>query len=198
MKYINQLDYPHWLYVTRTDMDTEAARNRGKTTTISASGCGLCSAVMVADLLIPNCTVTLLDAMNVSYATKANHRIGTDYTRFAQPFADMAGLRLEIGKTTEDLLRCLHTGGAAVVHVAGDREDGHVGLFTRRGHYMAIIGQEADGRLIILDPSYKEGKFDEEGRQGKVEIRNGVIALCDPATVHAETKPIPYYLFWRK
>ena len=33
MKYINQKDYPHWLYVTRIDLD-EADRERGKTTTV--------------------------------------------------------------------------------------------------------------------------------------------------------------------
>ena len=43
MKYINQKDYPHWLYVTRVDLG-EADRERGKTTTVASSGCGLCSA----------------------------------------------------------------------------------------------------------------------------------------------------------
>ena len=46
MKYINQREYPDWLYVTRTDMDEEQ-RERGRVTTVASSACGLCAAVMV-------------------------------------------------------------------------------------------------------------------------------------------------------
>lgn len=38
MKYINQLDFPHWLYVTKTDLD-EAEREKGRTTTVATSAC---------------------------------------------------------------------------------------------------------------------------------------------------------------
>ena len=40
MKYVNQKEYPDWLYVTRTDMEGED-KEKGRTTTISGSGCGL-------------------------------------------------------------------------------------------------------------------------------------------------------------
>ena len=42
MKYINQRDYPHLLYITRTDMEGEDFE-RGQNTTVSSSGCGLCA-----------------------------------------------------------------------------------------------------------------------------------------------------------
>ena len=58
MKYVCQLEYPDLLYVTRTSLEGEA-REKGKTTTIRSSGCGLCSAVMVADRLLPNCQFSL-------------------------------------------------------------------------------------------------------------------------------------------
>ena len=66
--------------------------------------------------------------------------------------------------------------------------------------YVAVIGVEKDGRLAILDPSYKEGKYLEEGRLGKVELKNGVIALCDVQTLKEDTanRTPSYYLFWRK
>ena len=91
------------------------------------------------------------------------------------------------------------TGGAAVLLVAGDRE-GHIGLFTHGGHYMAAIGVEPDGRIAILDPSYRPDKFEEEGRPGKVEVIDGPIVLCDIPTLEKETepKPTPYHLFWRR
>ena len=74
MKYVNQLEYPHWLYVTRTEMEDEKEREKGKTTTVRSSGCGLCSAVMVAHRLIPNCEFELRDALDLSYAVEANYR----------------------------------------------------------------------------------------------------------------------------
>ena len=65
---------------------------------------------------------------------------------------------------------------------------------------MAVIGEDPDGRLAILDPSYYAGKYEEEeGRGGKVALTQGVITLC-PGEVLAkecERKAVPYYLFWR-
>ena len=198
MRYVNQLDHPHMLYVTRTELEG-AARERGRTTKIAKSGCGLCSAIMVADRLLVNYKFDLDDAIQLSYDTKANHRVGTDYQRFAPAFAEKLGLRLEMTSDPEQLLRCLRTGGAAVAHVA--EREGYTAVFTHRGHYIAVIGEEPDGRLAILDPSYKEGKYEEEGRKGKVELKDGVIALCTPEVLHEDTKrerDVVYYLFWRK
>lgn len=197
MLYINQLKHPHMLYVTRANPD-DPAHERGKTTTIRNAGCGLCSAIMVADRLLPYYEFTLNDAIDLSYAIPANRSRGTART-FFPAFAEKLGLRYENTDKMEDLLRCLRTGGAAVVHVGGDRE-GQVGLFTHGGHYMAIINEEPDGRLAILDPSYFPGKYDEEGRQGKVEVVKDVISLCAPETldIEAQLKATPYMLFWRK
>ncbi len=197
MRYINQLDYPEIPYITRTDVDNPG-HERGKRTTIKSSGCGLCSAIMVADRLLPNYEFELEDAVALSYEVGANHSAGTDYKLFAPAFAEKMGLKLVSTSDQEQLLHCLRTGGAAVVHV-GCGEDGQPGLFTRVGHYMAVIGEEPDGRLAILDPSYYVGKYEEEGRAGKVEVVKEFIALCTPETLHAEGrtgKPF-YHLFWR-
>lgn len=198
MKYVNQLDYPHWLYITRTEMDGKD-KAWGATSTVKACGCGMCSAVMVADRLLPNCTFELGDAISLSYAVNANHARGTDYSRFAPAFAEQLGLRLETSFDIEDVSRCLYTGGAVVVLVGAHRED--QGLFTRGGHYMAVIGQESDGRFAILDPSLSPTKYEEPDRKGRVEIINDVIVLCDKETLAHEaiaTGKAPYYLFWRK
>lgn len=198
MKYVNQLEYPDWLYVTRTDMEGED-KEKGRTTTIRSSGCGLCSAIMVADRLVPDCSFGLKDALKMSYDHKANHRKGTDYKRFAPPFAEKFGLDLEMTNDPERLRYCLRTGGAAVLHVKVDRE-GYVGVFSHGGHYIVAISEERDGRIAILDPSYFEGKYEEEGRQGLVELRNGVVAISDMKVLVEETKaaPISFFLFWRK
>lgn len=197
MKYINQLLYPHIPYITRWAMEGED-REKGSKTTVRSSGCGLCAAVMVADRLLPNSEFSLMDARDLSYAAEANHLKGTDYARFAPAFAEKLGLSWEATDDPEALVRCLRTGGAAVVHVAGDR-DGHIGLFTHGGHYIAAISEAPDGRIVILDPSYKQGKFEEEGRKGLVEMRNGVLALCalDVLAAEISEKHPGFHLFQR-
>lgn len=198
MKYLNQLEYRHWLYVTRTNLEGEDLE-RGKTTTMASSGCGLCAAVMVAERLLPNNEFTLKDALDLSYETKANHKKGTDYTIFAPAFAEKLGLKVEMTDNAEEVRGCLRTGGAVVVHSGGDRE-GYVGVFTHGGHYVTLINEEPDGRIAVLDPSYKVGKYEEEGRKGKVEMKNGYIALCDLSVLakDAENRSPGFYLFWRK
>ena len=196
MKFVNQLDYPHLPYVTRTKLEG-AEQEHGKTTTVKTSGCGLCSAVMVADRLLPNCRFDLVDAIELSYRVEANYRRGTDYRIYAPAFAEKMGLAYEGTNDPDRLLQCLRTGGAAVAHVTA--REGHVGLFTKGRHYVTVIGEEPDGRVAVLDPSYYEGKYEEEGRQGKVEMK-GVIAICSlPTLVEEASEPeISCHLFWRK
>ena len=198
MKFVCQLDYPDWLYITRTSFEGEEYE-KGRSTTVKSSGCGLCSAVMVADRLIPNCGYGVKEAIRTSYGCEANYVKGTKYARFAPAFAEELGLELEITSDPERLRYCLRTGGAAVVFVKGDRE-GYKGVFSQGRHYVAAISEERDGRIAVLDPSYKEGKYEEEGRKGKVEMRNGVVALCDiQVLVDDSTIEDPaFFLFWRK
>ena len=196
MKYVNQLKYPHLLYVTRANPEVEG-HEWGKTSTIRQAGCGLCAAVMVADRLLPNCDFELEDAISLSYEAEANHRRGTDYARFGPAFAEKLGLRYQGSHDIGDLRKCLRTGGAAVALVVATAPA--TGLFTKGGHFIAVINEEPDGRFAILDPSLKEGKFDEPHRKGKVEIRNGVVILCDGETLDQEINKnrIGYHLFWR-
>ena len=198
MKYISQLNYPDWPYVTRTEMD-EAQREKGKTTTVRSSGCGLCSAIMVADRLLVDSQFGLREAIEISYEVNANINIGTNYKRFAPVFAERLGLEWVPTNDPEELRKCLRTGGAAVIHVGGDRE-GHVGVFSHKGHYVAAISEERDGRIAILDPSYKSGKYDEPHREGKVEMKDSVIALCDMQVLIDDTanRDPHFHLFWRK
>ena len=198
MKFICQRNYPHWLYITRTDCEGEELE-KGKTTTVSTSGCGLCAAVMAADQLIPNCNFELSDALDLSYATNANHWLGTDYTRFAPAFCEKLNLRHQISHDIADVHNCLRTGGTVVVLVQGAREGHKLGLFSGSGHYINIIGYEPDGRFVILDPSHTPGKYDIPERKDKVEIKYNHLVICEEKYVIEElhlTKP-PYYLFWR-
>ena len=198
MKYINQLQYSHIPYITRTTLEGEDWE-KGQKTTIRSSGCGLCSAIMVADRLLAEYDFDPEAAVRLSYEVEANHKKGTDYARFAPAFAEKFGLSWEATSDPQALRECLRTGGAAVIHIGGDRE-GYTGVFSHGGHYIAAISEDPDGRIVILDPSYKEGKFEEEGRKGLVEMKNGVIALCHMEVLEADiTREAPgFHLFRRK
>lgn len=198
MRYICQLDYPDIPYITRTSLQGEEYE-KGQKTTIRSSGCGLCAAIMVVEQLLPNVEFTLEQSVELSYESNANTAVGTNYACLAPALAKKFGLKVQASMDIEDLRNCLRTGGAAVVLVRGDR-NGQKGLFTNRGHYMAVIGEEPDGRIAILDPSYKAGKFDSPDHKGKVEIKNGVIVLCSPDILEEEANPnrLHYYLFWRR
>ena len=199
MRYINQLDYPDWLYVTRTDMD-EANREKGRTTTVATSGCGLCSAVMVADRLLPESAFGLKEALNLSYDCGANYRGGTSKARYFPAFAEKMGIRYKPSVSSEELRNCLRTGGAAILLVSGDR-DGYYGVFSDYSqHYIVAITEEPDGRIAVLDPAYEEGGYDRETRKGKVEVLARGLGVCDMQVLLEETATIdvPFHLFWRR
>lgn len=198
MKFINQLDYPEIPYITRQDMEDEEARAKGKKTTVATSACGLCSAIIVVDRLLVNVDFTLEEAIQMSYDLKANRRIGTSYRIFAPALAERFGLELEMTNDPERLRYCLRTGGCAVAESGGDRE-GYIGIFTHTAHYVVVIAEQRDGRIVILDPALKEGKYDEEGRKGKVEVK-GDLLISDMKYLLGDIEGVKngFYLFWRK
>lgn len=165
---------------------------QGKTTTIRSSGCGICSAVMMAHRLIPNCTFDLKAAIDLAYETHANFEVGTNYEIYAPALAEKLGLRLEMTNDLQRLRECLRTGGASVVNVGA-------GTFTQGGHYIVAINEEPDGRIAILDPDYCDGKFEAEGFRGKVDVKCGVITVCTGEILaeDAAKRNPGYYLFWR-
>ena len=69
MRYVNQKQYPDIPYITKTGLEG-AEREQGLTTTVATSGCGLCSAIMVLDRLLPAYDFELEDAVALSYELK--------------------------------------------------------------------------------------------------------------------------------
>ncbi len=198
MKYINQLDYPDKPYITRVKLEGEE-KEKGTKTTVKTSACGLCSAIMIADRLVPNCQFDIDDAIQLSYESGGNSYIGTNYKLFGPAFAKKFDLIYETTSDVKKLKDWLKTGGVAVANVGGDRE-GYTGVFSHSGHYVMINNLEDDNRVAILDPSYWEGKYDEEGRKGKVEMKHGIIAVCDISVLQkdAENRNPSFHLFKRK
>lgn len=62
MRYENQREHPHMLYVTRTTLE-EKEREYGRTTTMKSSGCGLCAGIMMLDRLLPKYEFSLEDSI---------------------------------------------------------------------------------------------------------------------------------------
>ncbi len=194
MKYINQLQYKHIPYPTKLDLDIEESK---KNTTVSSSGCGLCSVCMMLDILTDK-SLSLEEAVKISGDCGANRGIGTNMSIFGPVIAEKFDLDYSNTSDLDEAIRHLQNGGQIVVHVVIP-EEGKLGLFTKGGHYMSIIS--TDGKeFCILDPSYTPEKFHIPEREGKVNEKNAPFLYCDVNIVHAEAhkeKP-KYHLFSRK
>ncbi len=199
MYYVSQLDYTYTPYPTRTDPD-HPDHAGGESTTIRTSGCGLCSAVMVAHNLLGDVPFTVMDALALAMKTGANHGRGTDYRIFAPAFSERLGLTFETTGDGEKLSRHLAEGGCAVAHVR-PRPDGSPMVLSRRaGHYVAVIGRESDGRYVVLDPAFSEEKYGDPVRLAKTQVK-GKIVLIEPEALYADTAAAGergFYLFRKK
>ena len=182
MYYINQLDYPHIRY--EHDLDHGGAPE--EKCTAAAAACGPCCLCMVVE----NMTfghLELTDCLKLSADLGANRQRGTDLKILGPVVAEKYGLTYDVTDDVEKLVEHLQHGGMAIANSGGDRE-GYVGVFT------------TDGKdACILDPSYKEGKYDEEGRKGKVEV-HAPFVYCSLEVLKEDcsNRSPAFYLFARK
>lgn len=201
MKYVNQWDYPDMQYITQTANPDPKGRAIGLANTIAKSGCGLCTSVMVADRLrVLDGNFEVLDARQLSYDSGANHSLGTDGSIYFPAFAEKFNLEFVQSGNIEDLLRCLRTGGAAIVLVSGDHDDYH-GVFSDRwSHYIVAVAEERDGQIAVLDSAYEEGNYEKGDRKGKVEVLSRGFCRTSLQVLKEETETVekPFFLFWRK
>lgn len=169
MYYVNQRKYPHVLFPTMTGMPDHLHMD----STVSSAGCGLCSASMVITNIMGK-EFSLCDCLELAMSVNANHSPGTDMSVLAPYLAERFHLNLTMTDDPELLRKHLLKGYMAIANVTGDRpEDHYVGVFSHGGHYVAVVGIDADREHItVLDPSQVPGKYDEEGRKGKV-VENG-------------------------
>ena len=70
--------------------------------------------------------------------------------------------------------------------------------FTHGGHYILVVSAD-DNEACILDPSYKEGKYEEPGRDGKARAVDGFVYCSLKVLAEDCANRTPsYYLFSRK
>lgn len=202
MLYINQNGYPHIPYPTNMSDPNNRYAALGQ---IESSGCGLCACMMAVDRLSLQ-SLDMQDAINMSIESKANMGLGTDMTIFGPKVAEKFGLKFTATNDEDELIKCLQSGGAAVIRVAGDNPDtGKLGLFCYVDHYITAISYDADtDEFCILDPAYRLGKYEGPGKTGKIRVENNVFLYTTRDVLHEDTNDTElranfprYYLFRR-
>lgn len=189
MIYLNQLEYPDLPYPTKVKKEVPRMDS-----TVRSSGCGLCSICMVIDGLTTE-TLPIEECVRIAMECEANHSTGTDMKVLAPVIAERFGLKYTQSNELSDAIEHLKKGGKIVAHV-GVPEGKEIGLFTKGGHYIALIATDGE-TFTILDPSYSPTKFAIPERAGKVDEKNAPILYCDVHTTHAEMKPnrVKYHMF---
>ena len=190
MRYFNQLEYGHIPY--QHNMANGGAPEESRN--VATTGCGLCSACMVVDALTDK-TLSVEECVRLSEDNAANLSLGTDMTVLGPIVAEKFGLEYSNTESLEEAIDHLKNGGKIISHVG--HEGDLPGLFTMRAHYITLISTDGED-ICILDPSYKEGKFDIPERIGKVNDKNAPYLYCNKDVLHNETKGHRYHLFKRK
>ncbi len=197
MLFINQNDYPHIPYPTELEHPDSFNATKG---TVKTSGCGLCSACMVVDLLTLD-KLELMDCLEMSVKNKANMEPGTDMLILGPVFAKKYKLTMTTSNKIKDVIKCLQNGGAVIANPGGDqKEKDYIGVFTHGGHYIVIADYNKETEeFLILDPSYSKNKFKTKGRKGKVrEAAPLVYAKADLLIKECSNRDPGFYLFTRK
>lgn len=192
MLYLNQLEYRHIPYNHNVANGGVPEERR----CIATSGCGICSLCMIVEHLTGE-TLTIEECAHISESTGANHGLGTDLEILSPVIAGKFDLDYCHTSDREELANWLMSGGEAVEYLTGDH-DGKDGLFSHRRHFITLVSIDKD-EVCILDPSYREGKFDTPDRKGRVKISEPFIyctlgELCDEGVKDA---PV-FYLFKKK
>lgn len=192
MLYLNQLDYKEIPYAHNLD---HGGPPEGKGN-VAAAGCGPCCLCMAVENLTL-CHYDLMDCLKLAGDLGATRGAGTNLKILGPAVAEKFGLNFETTNSLERLKAHLRDGGMAVANSGGDRE-GYTGVFSHGGHYILVVS--TDGReACILDPSYKEGKYGEAGRENKAVLSGGFV-YCSLEVLEKDcaNRDPAFYLFSRK
>ena len=153
MKYVNQLDYPHLLYVTKTDMEGRA-RERGKTSTVKTSGCAGVAVAMAVNALLDTHEHTGQSVMqwyadNGFYLGSGTYHSGPLY------FPRSLGLKTTLTGKEYKVIEHLKKDRLAVVLVKDKTGEE---LFTKKessGHYILLSGyrlRDGEHQVYVNNP----------------------------------------------
>ena len=109
----------------------------------------------------------------LAIACGARDKPGTDIYVFVQT----VGFDLLVTKDAQEVRRFLAPNkGMVITNTRGDRE-GYTGVFSNSVHHTVLT--DLEGEFVrVLDPMYRDGRYDSPGRKDKVRMEgNEVIAL---------------------
>lgn len=180
-----QLDYAHIPY-------PNALKPSGN---IADNGCGVCCASMLIEGML-SIAFSVADCAIFSKRCGAREGFGTDFYILGGALAGRFGLSMRPSNDIEEVIGFLNTNklGMVVANVRGDRE-GYVGVFADSGHYVLLEGAK-NRELCVIDPMYQPGRYDKEGRAGKVRME-GYRAYAAAEVLQADCHQRPFFLYWR-
>ncbi len=184
MKYYNQNKYSSIKYPSTAN----------KNATVKTSGCGVCCVSMIVENMTgKNFPPAAAAAFSIQHGARVAG--GTDMHKLSAAIAQIYGLTVEKTSDETKLVAHLKAGGMAIANVGGDRT-GYKGVFSNIGHFIVVAGLK-NNRLIILDPGYYSGKFNKQGRAGKVIVGSNNELYTTAAVLDVDTKnrTPSYYLF---
>ena len=125
----------------------------------------------------------------------ARAEVGTNLYIASEALARRFGLRVTDTEDAGEAYAFLARGeGMVIANTYGDRpEEGYIGVFSDGGHYILLTGAE-NGRVRVLDPMYRPGRFDKPGRAGRV-VMDGNLAEADFSVVASDCRERPFFLF---
>lgn len=188
MKFYCQLDYGHIPYVSPISPEGNLADN----------GCGVCTSSMLIENLLG---IDFPPEVSAPFA-KANgarEGFGTDLSILAPALAQEFNLNCIKTRNIEIVKAFLeHKKGLAIANTTGDRDD-WIGVFSDGRHYIVLAGIE-NNICEVWDPLYKDGngRYDKEGRKGKVTIKDECRAFADFSIIENDCIGRNYYLFYLK
>ena len=125
---------------------------------------------------------------------KARVSGGTDMGVLSQALYWAFGLKVTETDSIDVLRAALEQGCVAVVNVGGDRA-GYKGVFSDSGHYLVVLAEAPDGRLVLVDPYLYAGKYDKPHRQAVEVVGNLLYAPPDVVDKDAENRRPRYTVF---
>ena len=182
MNFYCQLDYKHISYPSPSSINGNIADN----------GCGVCCASMVVEAL---CNIEYPIEVSARFSKKSGARegFGTNMAILAPAIADEFNLKVIPTYDTKEVLKFLQDKkGLVIANTIGDHDD-WIGVFSDGRHYIVLCS--ADNNTVgVWDPMYREGRYDIEGRKGKVKM-DGFTAYADFSIVENDCQGKCYYMF---
>ena len=182
-----QLDYAHVKFPAPESGFGDLANN----------GCGPIAVSMLVENML-GISFPPEESAAFFLACGARAAVGTNLYIASRAAADRFGLDVRDTEDPGEARAFLEAGrGMVIANTYGDRpEDGYTGVFSDSGHYILLTGMR-DGRVSVLDPMYRPGRFDKPGRAGKVTM-DGNLAWADFSVVASDCVRRPFFLFEKK